>query len=138
STDHATHVAGTMVARGAVTEARGMAFSVNIVGYNWANDLSELQVASGTGMLLTNHSYGILMFIFNDNCQLENWRPGCYTSYAIAWNLIAYANPMTLSEVSAGNEGSKTPPSPLAVGLDKLVDNKVSKNNLVVAIATGV
>lgn len=138
STDHATHVAGTMVARGAVTEARGMAFKANIVSYNWANDLSEVQDASGTGMLLTNHSYGIPMFNSNDNFQLENWRPGCYTSSAIAWDLIAYANPMTLSVVSAGNEGSKTPPSPLAVGLDKLVDNKVSKNNLVVANATGV
>src|SRR5690554_3119819 len=39
STDHATHVAGTMVARGAITEARGMAFKANIVSYNWANDL---------------------------------------------------------------------------------------------------
>jgi len=59
STDHATHVAGTMVARGVQPNARGMAFRANIVSYNWANDANEVQTASSNGMLVTNHSYGV-------------------------------------------------------------------------------
>lgn len=138
STDHATHVAGTMVARGANANARGMAFKAEIVSYNWSNDESEVQTEAQNGMLITNHSYGVPMFNLNGNFQMEAWRPGCYTSDAAAWDYVAYVSPYTLSVVSAGNEGNTSPPSPLGPGLDKLVGNKVSKNNLVVANAMGI
>lgn len=136
STDHATHVAGTMVARGANPNARGMAYEANIISYNWANDTNEVQSASNNGMLVTNHSYGIPMYNDNGNFQVENWRPGNYSSTAVSWDFVAYSNPYTLSVVSAGNEGNLNNPHALTSGgWDKLVDNKVSKNNLVVANA---
>lgn len=134
STDHATHVSGTIGARGVQTNARGMAFRSSIVSYNWSNDKNEVTQAANNGMLITNHSYGTPMFNNNTgNFQLEEWAPGCYTTDSAAWDAIAYATPMTLSVVSAGNEGNTSPPAPMSPGLDKLVGNKVSKNNLVVA-----
>ena len=139
STNHATHVAGTIGARGVQPNARGMAFKSNIVSYNWDNDKNEVLQAANNGVLITNHSYGTPMFNSNTgNFQLENWTPGCYTTESAAWDNIAYTTPMTLSVVSAGNEGNTSPPSPMTAGLDKLVGNKVSKNNLVVANGYGV
>lgn len=135
STNHATHVAGTMVARGAQPNARGMAFRANIVSYNWADDRSEVQTASNNGMLVTNHSYGVPLYnngVFN----VDDWVPGNYSSEAVAWDDIAYSNPYTLSVVSAGNDGTNSNPYALENGWDKLIGNKVSKNNLVVANAS--
>jgi len=133
STNHATHVAGTMVARGVNSNARGMAYKANIVSYNWANDETEVQQEASAGTLITNHSYGI---------PLENapeWMPGCYSSDAVAWDFIAFSNPYTLSVISAGNNGNDNNSVAMISGnWDKLIGNKVSKNTLVVANAGGV
>jgi len=133
STNHATHVAGTMVARGANPNARGMAFKANVVSYNWANDETEVQQEASNGTLITNHSYGI---------PLENapdWMPGNYNSEAVAWDFIAFSNPYLLSVISAGNNGNdNNPAAMMSGGWDKLIGNKVSKNTLVVANAGGV
>jgi len=131
STNHATHVAGTMVARGVKPNARGMAFRANIVSYNWANDETEVQQEASNGTLITNHSYGI---------PLENapdWMPGCYSSEAVAWDFIAFSNPYILNVISAGNNGNdNNPAAMMSGGWDKLIGNKVSKNTLVVANAS--
>jgi len=133
STNHATHVAGTMVARGANANARGMAFRANIVSYNWANDETEVQQEANDGTLVTNHSYGIPVGNASD------WMIGNYSSEAVAWDFIAFSNPYTLSVISAGNDGDTPNPAPLkSGGWDKLVGNKVSKNTLVVANAGAV
>jgi len=40
--DHATHVAGTMIAAGVRSQARGMAYEAELVAHDWNNDLSEM------------------------------------------------------------------------------------------------
>jgi len=130
STNHATHVSGTMVARGVNSNARGMAYKANIKSFNWNDDETEVQNEAANGMLITNHSYGI---------PLENapdWMPGNYSSEAVAWDFISFSNPYLLSVISAGNDGNDNNPSSMISGnWDKLVGNKVSKNTLVVANA---
>jgi len=133
STNHATHVAGTMVALGVNPNARGMAFRANIVSYNWADDETEVQQEANAGTLITNHSYGIPL----ENA--DNWMPGCYSSEAVNWDFIAFSNPYLLSVISAGNNGDDNNSSSMISGnWDKLIGNKVSKNTLVVANAGGV
>ena len=55
---HATHVAGTIIARGFDHDASGMAFDATLHAYDWNNDLSELATAADEGLLISNHSYG--------------------------------------------------------------------------------
>ncbi|WP_304131146.1 S8 family serine peptidase [Mesonia mobilis] len=130
---HATHVAGTMVAYGVVNNAKGMAPRANIVSYNWTNDLSEVLDEVDEGLLISNHSYGTP--IFSDNGQLPAYIPGKYTNDSRAWDQIANNYPYYLMVVSAGNEGNLSYEGSIIPNRDKLVGNKVSKNNLVVANA---
>jgi hypothetical protein len=58
--EHATHVAGTMIARGVYAPARGMAFNATTLqSYDFDGDIDEM-VAASAGLLLSNHSYGII------------------------------------------------------------------------------
>jgi hypothetical protein len=62
--DHATHVAGTLIASGVDPLARGMASGATVDYYNWTNDMSEMTsrgaaTAAAAGKIyLSNHSYG--------------------------------------------------------------------------------
>ena len=47
ASNHATHVAGTLAARGEVSEAKGMAPSAHIISYNWNFHASETQTQPG-------------------------------------------------------------------------------------------
>lgn len=58
TSDHATHVAGTMVAGGVVANARGMSYQAPIKCYDWNSDDGEMGAAAAAGMLVSNHSYG--------------------------------------------------------------------------------
>ena len=55
--DHATHVAGTIGARGFLPQAAGMASQVNIRSRDFDNDLTELRNDANL-IQLSNHSYG--------------------------------------------------------------------------------
>lgn len=55
---HATHVAGTMAAKGVHTEARGMAPGLKLLSYSFlGNDLDKLESAAPQ-IQVSNHSYG--------------------------------------------------------------------------------
>ncbi len=77
ATDHATHVAGTMVARGIQAQARGMANQARLDCYEIATDeLVEMQTAASEGMLVSNHSYGpsfdatrVNLGVYDASCQ---------------------------------------------------------------------
>jgi len=56
--NHATHVGGTIGATGLDPDARGMANGVNIISYDFNNDLEEL-AAAASQIDVSNHSYGI-------------------------------------------------------------------------------
>lgn len=134
---HATHVTGTMVASANPATVKGMAPQANARTFNWTNDESEALSEIQLGMLVSNHSYGVP--ISGNSGPLPSWIIGAYIPDSRAWDDIAYAAPYYLQVASAGNDGSNNANTdPIAAGFDKLVGNKVSKNNLVVANAQDV
>jgi len=58
--DHATHVAGTLIASGVDSSAKGMASKATLLAYDWNSDESEMANAASNGMELSNHSYGYI------------------------------------------------------------------------------
>ena len=70
SIDHATHVAGTMMAAGVVASAKGMAPIAPLASYDWNSDKTEMTAAgaataseainSTNKFLISNHSYGYI------------------------------------------------------------------------------
>jgi len=135
---HATHVAGTMVAKGVNADAKGMAPKAALVSYNWNLDSNEVvSEITNNGLLLSNHSYGVPVVTDTGAMNVPAWMPGCYNNDARSWDLIAVDAPYYLMVASAGNNGTGTQnyTQGLAMGYDKLTGEKNSKNNLVVANA---
>ncbi|CAN5354368.1 hypothetical protein BH09BAC6_BH09BAC6_19520 [soil metagenome] len=126
SIEHATHVSGTMIAKGVYAPAKGMAFSTaTLQSYDFVNDVAEMTSAA-SGLLLSNHSYGDEAgWNFNDAANRWEWFGlpgdtvdysfGFYSDRAAAWDKIAYNAPYYLIVESAGNSrGSQGP----AIGSD--------------------
>ena len=132
---HATHVNGTIGAKGDDSTAKGMAPKSTIVAYNQLSDVSEaLNEHLNSGMLVSNHSYGV--YIINDGQQqLPDWYMGCYVQNARAWDQNHVNAPYYLMVTSGGNSGNVNYDNGLAAGLDKLTSSTNAKNNLVVANA---
>ena len=132
---HATHVTGTIIASDAEQNTKGMAYLAEARTFDWTNDNSEALSEVQMGMLLSNHSYGVPI-TSSSGTVLPSWYIGSYIQDAKDWDEIAYFSPYYLAVVSAGNEGlSVANPEPIANGYDKLIGNKVCKNNMVVANA---
>lgn len=133
--DHATHVAGTIAARGLNYNATGMAPKALLHSYDWDSVYNELSnEITNNGMLVSNHSYGINLF--NDGeLQLPAWEGGNYGSTSRNWDNLLFNAPYHLKVVAAGNEGRETYVGALAYGIDKLTRNATSKNALIVANA---
>jgi hypothetical protein len=124
--DHATHVAGTLMAKGIYAPAKGMAFNANtLISYDFNNDVAEMSKAA-PGLLLSNHSYGdVAGWNYNDLAGRWEWYGlpgdtvdynfGFYNSRVQAWDQIAYNAPYYLIVESAGNSRSGNGP---AVGAD--------------------
>jgi PKD repeat protein len=113
--DHATHVAGTMVGAGVSANARGMAYEANLRCYDWNNDESEMASAGSNGMLVSNHSYGTITGWYFDGADdiwygdpgvslTTDYKFGFYDSQAAQWDLIAFNNPFYLICKAAGND----------------------------------
>ena len=132
---HATHVAGTMTARGADLNAKGMAPQASIITFDWTSDENEAVTSATNGLLVSNHSYGIPMYNNADEFQVPDWFPGSYSQEARDWDLIHYNFPYYVAVISAGNEGIDVNPFTFQTGFDKLNGNKTSKNAIVVANA---
>lgn len=134
---HATHVAGTMIAKGVNAAAKGMAPKASLVSYNWTNDESEVVTQiTNNSLLISNHSYGVpVVDEATGTLNVPAWFMGCYNSDARSWDLISVAAPYYLMVTSAGNNGSDTYTGGLMAGYDKLTGEKNAKNNLVIANA---
>ena len=120
TSNHATHVAGTLVASGITPESRGMAPKARLHSYNWNFHLSEMIVEAENNMLVSNHSYGRIAgwHKFNltqdssrwqwfgdpDISAAEDYTFGYYDQEASNFDHITYTNPYYLPVVSAGNE----------------------------------
>ena len=132
--DHATHVTGTIIAKGADAQAKGMAPYATAVSYNWSDDSIEvLYEIENNGLLISNHSYGTSVAIAVGLGY--EWLMGKYDSNAEEWDNIHFNNPFYLQVESAGNDGTVNYAGASYNGYDKLTRSTVSKNNLVVANA---
>ena len=99
--DHATHVAGTIAAQGISSLVRGLAFNSSVKSYDWTSDLTEMLSEASTGLLVSNHSYGM--------GQLGSlWFYGAYDSRARQIDNICFNNPYYLPIISAGNDRNET------------------------------
>lgn len=117
--DHATHVAGTIGARGVNPKSLGMAPQVIIRSYDFNNDIPEIESAIGS-VKLSNHSYGYIggwesridwgigaidtWYEERDVYYRESPAFGKYSSRAAALDQIMHNRPYFLSIWSAGND----------------------------------
>jgi len=122
TSDHATHVAGTMIASGVLAAAKGMAYGMqDLQAYDFSNDISEMFNAA-PGLLLSNHSYGTLSG-WSFNSSQNRWefygKPGAnedenfgyYNGQAQLLDSLAYNAPYYLIVKSSGNNRGETGPA---------------------------
>lgn len=122
--DHATHVAGTMIAAGVDPDAKGMSYQGDLDAYDWSNDNSEMATAAANGLLVSNHSYGTrtgwewnsdesVWYWYGDTniSETEDYRFGFYNSDAENWDDIVYNAPNYVIVKSAGNDRNDVPDS---------------------------
>jgi hypothetical protein len=125
--NHATHVGGTIMSRGVNSFAQGMAPEALIHSYEWNNDLSEMAAEAADGLILSNHSYGIVLgwgwtgeewkwYAHPDSTY--DYRFGYYSNKSKALDEISFEAPHYLIVWAAGNDrndsgdGSKPPDGP--------------------------
>ena len=117
---HATHVAGTMVAAGVNSNARGMLYGGNLKAWEWSNDESEMASAAANGLEISNHSYGAgagwesyngnWYWLGNNSISdSEDYKFGFYDGDSRAMDQIAFNAPNYLIVRSAGNERGEGP-----------------------------
>jgi ELWxxDGT repeat protein len=130
STDHATHVGGTLAGNGTNAEALGMAPAALIDAYSSTNDVSEMLAAgaafSGEAgkILISNHSYGFRrgwnddgvtwLGVFSDDGNRLNdvdFGFGRYDSAAATLDGMVYNLPYYLPFFSNGNMRTRGPPA---------------------------
>jgi hypothetical protein len=123
--NHATHVAGTMIARGAQASARGMSYGARLWAHDWNSDTSEVAARAAEGLRVSNHSYGTLCgwqangrgdgrWVWNGNPAISetlDWQFGFYSSASQTWDEICYNAPFYLPVFSAGNDRNQGPTS---------------------------
>ncbi len=112
--DHATHVAGTMIAKGVYPPVKGMAYSAaTLQSYDFDNDVTTMGTAAA-GLLLSNHSYGdVAGWDLDETGTTWTWYGlpgdtvdytfGIYNTRTQAYDQIAYNAPYYLIVESAGN-----------------------------------
>ena len=124
SDNHATHVAGTMIASGEQPTAKGMAYAAKLDAYDWNSDESEMAAAAAQGLLMSNHSYGLVTgwaygdfdgqgtsrwFWWGDESDTICADFGLYSQQARDWDLIANNAPNYLIVKAAGNDRGQGP-----------------------------
>lgn len=128
--DHATHVAGTLIAAGTVASARGMANSATVESYDWTSDTSEMTAAASATatdgkMKLSNHSYGTICgwSYVNGGSPYRLWQWygtgtnstavetdfGLYNATSAGQDSLAFNAPYYLIFRSAGNDRGENP-----------------------------
>lgn len=143
TSEHATHVAGTVMAAGVDPRARGMAYEGQALGYDWNSDISEMAAAAADGLLISNHSYGIVLgWNWEDGSwrwrghadSTRDYRFGFYSSKSRQIDQITYNAPYYTVVWAAGNDrndtgdGSRPPDGPY----DCIGPEGVAKNALAI------
>ncbi len=118
--DHATHVAGTLIASGVQAAAKGMAYAATLHAYDWDDDSTEMKTAAGNGLLVSNHSYGLITGWYNyqgtwywfGDVSISTTVDagfGYYSAETQSWDNIAKTYPNYLIVKSAGNDRNQGP-----------------------------
>jgi len=124
--DHATHVAGTIMAAGVNPDAQGMAYQANLTAYGWGSDISEMSAEAAGGLILSNHSYGKVdgwAWDFRDDglwawlgdvdiSTTEDADFGSYDNKSMRVDTVANAAPYYLPVIAAANDRNDSGPSP--------------------------
>ena len=140
NSNHATHVAGTMVASGFDQPSMGMAPNGTVDAYDWYSDETEMLNAN---VMLSNHSYGYIRGWYWGGwrgdasvSQVEDYQFGRYNEYSRSWDQIANVNYRHLIVKAAGNDRSDKGPSNSIHqpdgDWDCIADQGMSKNILTV------
>ncbi len=121
--DHATHVAGTMIAKGINPVAKGMSFNAqNLLAFDFSNDVAEMS-AEASGLLVSNHSYGSIAGWRRNTSESNRWefwgefgasedfKFGYYSNIAKLLDSLAFLAPNYLIVKSAGNNRSSIGPA---------------------------
>ncbi|KAA5547448.1 S8 family serine peptidase [Adhaeribacter rhizoryzae] len=120
--DHATHVAGTMIAKGVSANIKGMAHgALDLQAWNFNNDNSEI-AAAASGLLVSNHSYGNVAgwrligtnwYWYGDITvnEKDDVNFGYYSSTSQLWDNIAFNAPYYLMVKAAGNSRNMAEPA---------------------------
>jgi len=121
---HATHVAGTMIAAGVYSDAKGMSPGAYLDAWDWDDDESEMAGAAAEGLQVSQHSYGYITgwaygdwsgesawHWFGDPAisETEDYLWGYYNHHAATWDNIANNAPHYLMVKSAGNDRGEGP-----------------------------
>ena len=126
---HSSHVTGTILSSGVSSSSfngRGMAYQASGWVNDWTNDIGEMDQYSDFGLLISNHSYGLIA----DN--LPVWYFGAYTSDSYDVDNICFNKPKYQPVYAAGNDRDNSNINPTKGGNDLLTGDKVSKNSLVI------
>lgn len=150
TSDHATHVAGTMIASGVEANAKGMSGAALLRAWDYNDDVTEMSAAASS-LIVSNHSYGRICgwnsfgITWHGDASIdpdEDWKFGYYTEEdSKAYDDIAYSAPYYLIVASAGNDRGNDPlfashPEGDGVvngGYDTVGPAKCAKNILTVA-----
>ncbi len=121
--EHGTHVFGIVMSKGLNPLAKGMSYNLKgAYSYDWNNDNSEMSAAAANGMLISNHSYGIVSgwdqnsdssdrWEFNGkHNEKEDYKFGLYNNEAQIHDSIMYNAPYYLIVKAAGNNHGSTGP----------------------------
>ena len=124
TSDHSTHVAGTITSAGTDSMAQGIAYEGCLQAYDWENADSEIATAAN-GLTISNHSYGVMSGWVNmgtsDNkdkwcwygnpnvSEMEDYKFGFYSNEAKNLDQIAYNAPYYLIVKAAGNDRTDNP-----------------------------
>ena len=123
STQHATHVAATMVGTGTGNDdALGIAYDAELWAYNSGGDLNEAATAANQGLLISNHSYGLIESVVD---EMFPWMKGAYSQESFDWDDIMFEHPYYVAVIAAGNDRD-------AEESDLLTGPATSKNTIVV------
>lgn len=121
---HPSHVAGTMIATGKSTSAKGMAYEATLWAYSYDNDLAEMAKAASQGLLISNHSYGANRgwsyspvenewYWAGDTTisDFEDYYFGFYDEKSKLVDELTFNAKNYLPVMSSGNERSENPPT---------------------------
>jgi formylglycine-generating enzyme required for sulfatase activity len=126
TSDHATHVAGTIVAGGVVPIAKGMSFEATLIALEADADAeAEMNQLASTGLFLSNHSYSSKVGWYqNEDAGVWYWYGdteldpeeshgfGFYELVVGDWDEIAVLNPNYLIVKAASNDRADEGPAP--------------------------